>query len=294
MTEELSKKYTSNECFIIMPIADSDGYDNGHFSRVYVDIFKVACEKAGLQPVRADDVSETNLIHLDILKKLIESPMAICDLSNHNANVLFELGLRQAFDKPTVLVQEVGTRPIFDISPLRYKEYRKELKYREVLEDQNSIADALKATKEAADKGGSVNSIVKLLSLSNPASLKDITENDATSMLQIVMAEMSSLRSDFTSILRRLNANEFTDDRIISNDKNLYIQSKIIKDVFNRLESLVETNAPVKEVRRIYEELNSLFSQLVSYRNLSEIEKIKLAEMGSKANLLVSNYIPKV
>ena len=41
--------------------------------------------------------------------------------------------LRQAFDKPTVLVQEVGTEKIFDIAPLRYTEYRRELKYREVL-----------------------------------------------------------------------------------------------------------------------------------------------------------------
>ena len=66
----------------------------------------MASDTAGFKSVRADEVRQTNLIHLDVLQKLIESPMAICDLSSRNPNVLFELGLRQAFDKPVVLVQE--------------------------------------------------------------------------------------------------------------------------------------------------------------------------------------------
>ena len=109
---------------------------------MYEDLFKVACNKSGFKAVRADEVKQTYLIHLDIFQKLIESPMAICDLSNRNPNVLFELGLRQAFDKPTVLVQQCETPKIFDISPLRYTEYRKELKYREVLEDQDCRSSA--------------------------------------------------------------------------------------------------------------------------------------------------------
>lgn len=184
-------------CFVIMPIADPEGYDKGHFSKVYEDIFRPACASAGFSAVRADEVKQTNLIHLDILQKLIESPMAICDLSGRNPNVLFELGLRQAFDKPTVLVQEVGTPRIFDIAPLRYTEYRKELRYRDVLEDQTFISDALKATAAATGKGEGVNSIVKILSLSKPASLKEVNEGDASGILQLVRAEMSELRSEF-------------------------------------------------------------------------------------------------
>lgn len=81
--------FKNGDCFIIMPIADCDGYDKGHFSKVYEDIFKPACISANFRPVRADEVKQTNLIHLDILQKLIDSPMAICDLSSRNPNVLF-------------------------------------------------------------------------------------------------------------------------------------------------------------------------------------------------------------
>jgi hypothetical protein len=159
-------------CFVIMPISESEGYEKGHFRRVYEDLFKPACEKAGYGPFRADEVTQTNLIHLDILQRLIDSPMAICDLSSRNPNVLFELGLRQAFDRPTVLVQEVGTPKIFDIAPLRYVEYRSTLRYRETLDDQIAIAKSLTSTKEATKKGEGVNSLVRLLSLAGPATLK--------------------------------------------------------------------------------------------------------------------------
>ncbi|MBB3800830.1 hypothetical protein FHR47_001064 [Xanthomonas arboricola] len=201
------KKATTTElpvCFLIMPIADPDGYEKGHFTRVYEDVFKPACQKSGYQSVRADEVKQTNLIHLDILQKLIESPMAVCDLSSRNPNVLFELGLRQAFDMPTVLVQEIGTPKIFDIAPLRYTEYRSQLGYRDVLEDQEQIAEAIRSTATAAKSGKSVNSIVKILSLSRPAALQDASENDIGEVLQIVRAEINELRSEFRRTTSRM------------------------------------------------------------------------------------------
>ena len=86
-------KLTNKDCFIIMPIGDTVGYDPGHFTHVYDDIIKPAVEKTEFTPRRADEVKETNFIHLDILTKLLEAPMAVCDLSSRNPNVLFELGM---------------------------------------------------------------------------------------------------------------------------------------------------------------------------------------------------------
>lgn len=185
------------ECFVIMPISDPENYENGHFQHVYDDIVSKACESAGFKPIRADDVLETNLIHLDVLKRIIETPMAVCDLSNRNPNVLFELGLRQAFDKPVVLIQEKGTPAIFDIAPLRYTEYRKERIYHQVLEDQKCIADAITATKKATDEGIGINSMVQLLSLTSSAQLKDFRGEESNPMMQMLMAEMGALRQEF-------------------------------------------------------------------------------------------------
>lgn len=184
-------------CFVLMPISDPDGYLKGHFKHVYDDVIAPACQKAGFKAVRADQVKQSNLIHLDILQKLLEAPMALCDLSSRNPNVLFELALRQSFDKPVALVQEVGTPPVFDISPFRYAEYRKDLTYHEVLEDQNSITKTIKETFDAYNSGKGVNSIVKLLALSKPASLPSINAPEASANIQqLILAELSQLRQE--------------------------------------------------------------------------------------------------
>lgn len=287
MAKENIKKEntTNNDCFVIMPIADPDGYDKGHFKKVYEDIFKVACVNSGFHAIRADEVQQTNLIHLDILQKLIDSPMAICDLSNRNPNVLFELGLRQAFDKPTVLVQECGTPKIFDISPLRYTEYRKELKYREVLEDQESIAEALKATKKATDSGEGINSIINLLSLSSPASLKEVTDNDSARMLQIVMSEMNELRTDFRRMLKRIDEKEMSNE-IISRYEMDFDRAKIN---LRTLHGYVMNGAPLELVKEMYDKIQSQLIRLTERQMPMSIRE-QAKDMLMEAEHILSKY----
>jgi len=188
-------KKENKDCFIIMPIGDTDGYDKGHFTHVYEDIIKPAVNQTEFIPRRADEVKETNLIHLDILTKLIEAPIAICDLSSRNPNVLFELGIRQAFDKPVVLIQEQGTQKIFDIGPLRYLEYSRDMKYHDVLKTQQELKTAIEATKAAEGEHGNINSIVRLMALSSPASIPTLEGNNKEALaLDILQTQMNDMR----------------------------------------------------------------------------------------------------
>ena len=188
-------KGENKNCFVIMPIADCDGYEKGHFAHVYDDIIKPAIDKTEFTAIRADEVKETNFIHLDILKKLIDAPIAVCDLSTRNPNVLFELGIRQAFDKPVVLIQEKGTPKIFDIAPLRYLEYSKEMKYHEVLESQKSLQEAIEATKAAEGDSGNINSIVKLMALSSPAIIPNLdNSNKEVLALDVMRSQMNDMK----------------------------------------------------------------------------------------------------
>jgi hypothetical protein len=224
-------------CFVVMPVSDPDGYVEGHFQHVYKDIVQPACREAGFSPMRADEVKQSNLIHLDILQKLIEAPMAVCDLSGRNPNVLFELALRQAFDKPVALIQEVGTPQIFDISPLRYTEYRKERIYHEVLDDQKAIATAIAETFKSHGTGRSINSIVKLLSLSKPAVLPDIGLPEAKEDLQqIILAELGQMRDEIQLVQRevRLAARR-------SPSRTLFPDLDSIRDSYAEARALVAT-----------------------------------------------------
>lgn len=109
--------------------------------------------------------------------------------------VLSKLGIRQAFDKPVVLIQEKGTPKIFDIAPLRYLEYSKEMKYHEVLESQKSLQEAIEATKAAEGDSGNINSIVKLMALSSPAIIPNLdNSNKEVLALDVMRSQMNDLK----------------------------------------------------------------------------------------------------
>ncbi|MBK8557366.1 MAG: hypothetical protein IPL65_17095 [Lewinellaceae bacterium] len=86
----LPDKKNKPECFVIMPFSDPEGYAPGHFQLVYDLLYVPACEEAGYKAYRADDSSSSDLIHFAYVAAVVDSPMAICDLSSHNPNVLFE------------------------------------------------------------------------------------------------------------------------------------------------------------------------------------------------------------
>src|SRR5690606_2614334 len=112
-----------SNCFVVMPISDIPEYPAGHFQRVYEHLIWPACQQAGVTPLRADEVKSTNFIVLDILQRIVQMPIAICDLSGRNPNVLYELGIRQAFNLPVVLIQDKRTDRIFDIQGIRTVSY---------------------------------------------------------------------------------------------------------------------------------------------------------------------------
>ncbi|EPX3668859.1 hypothetical protein [Citrobacter koseri] len=167
-------------CFVMMPIADHPDYEPGHFNRVYQYLIKPACVKAGYQPIRADDNKASNMIMFDILKKIVDCDMAICDLSSRNANVFYELGLRQAFNKKTILITDNILPAPFDISAFRYVSYSPTLRVDTVDREIPGIISMLKETEnQPADD---VNSIIKLLQI-QPSKVENISLNEEESVL---------------------------------------------------------------------------------------------------------------
>lgn len=197
-------------CFVIMPFTDPDNYDKGHFKKIYEQIFVPAINNAGYKPDRVDENNASNSIQIKLLKKLLDADVVLCDLSTRNPNVLYELGLRQAFDKPVVLVQEVGTPRIFDINDITCKDYRSERRYDEVLEDQKMISESIKATIQSTSK---TDSVMKLLKMSSATiDNTEVSKEDKIQfMLNKMMSQISELRAtqEDQEIQRRNNKKIF-------------------------------------------------------------------------------------
>lgn len=191
-----SKEESKKTCFVIMPISDCEGYESGHFTRVYEHIIKPACEKAGFEPIRADDTSKANVIIVDILQQIYNCDIAICDLSSRNANVFYELGFRQAFNKKTVLIKDIKTAMPFDISGIRTITYNESLRVDEVTKIIPEISKSLIETEKA--ESDEVNSLLKLMTIKKAELPKDFPMSQD---LSLVLNEIQDLKFQISNSL---------------------------------------------------------------------------------------------
>jgi nucleoside 2-deoxyribosyltransferase len=115
---------TGKTCFVAMPFSEKDSkHPAGFFSEVLKQIVAPAGRKAGFRVVTARKKG-SDVIHSTIMNGLLDADLVVVDLTEHNPNVLFELGMRLAEDKPVALIRATGTTAIFDVdNMLRVEEY---------------------------------------------------------------------------------------------------------------------------------------------------------------------------
>lgn len=111
-------------CFVIMPFSEkTNRFPKGFFSEVLNSLIIPAATEAGFE-VRTADRQGTEIIHSTIVNEVLDADIAICDLTEHNPNVLFELGMRLAHEKPVALIHAEGTDRVFDVDNiLRVRSY---------------------------------------------------------------------------------------------------------------------------------------------------------------------------
>ena len=225
ITDKTSNKETSKEgnkkCFVMMPISDVEEYDKGHFTRVYEHLIKPAVEAAGFEPIRADDTSKANFIVIDILQQILDCDIAICDLSSRNPNVFYELGIRQAFNKKTVLICDNKTIKPFDTSGIRTLEYNSSLRIDEIKKSIPILTKYIEATISASEKD--INSILQLLSIDKPATLpnKATLSDDSRLILNAINDLCSRLARIDNAVVKKIPSRPITRDEIDCWDANL-------------------------------------------------------------------------
>ena len=136
-----------------MPFGRKPGLGGGiiDFDAVYAELIAPAIERAGLEPLRADEEQAGGIIHKPMFERLILCDYAVADVTGANANVFYELGLRHGI-KPasTVLVfaDNGGALP-FDVAPLRALPYKLGVDGRPAAanENQQMLADKLIAAR---------------------------------------------------------------------------------------------------------------------------------------------------
>jgi hypothetical protein len=240
MTTPALPEKTKPICFVLMPISDVHGYDAGHFARVYEHLLKPAIIAAGYTPVRADDAVKTDYIVVGIIQKIVESEMVICDFSARNPNVMYELGIRHAFNKPVALIKDSRTEKVFDIQGLRHTEYDESLRIDSVQKDIARISAAISETAKAGPEG--MNSVVQLAGIKAAEVPAGQTVSPDTQLLLSAIGTLER-RIDTIEVRGRSNARFFRieDDKVIFADgTEAELQDSVLDRDFNSVGVLVD------------------------------------------------------
>jgi hypothetical protein len=182
----ISKQY----CGVIMPISGIDGCNEQHWDDVR-EIVEAAVEKAGFEPRLVSDADEVGIIQKRIIQNVYNDPVVVCDVSGKNPNVMFELGMRLAFDKPTIIVKDDKTTYTFDTAPIEHLEYPRDLRFAKIVEFQDNLTAKIEATHKKAQTDKNYTTFLKNFGSFSVAKLETRTlDRD-----DFILEELRSLKS---------------------------------------------------------------------------------------------------
>ncbi|WP_419495163.1 RNA helicase [Chryseobacterium bernardetii] len=213
-------------CGLIMPIADTDGYPIGHWKEVKKIITSVA-EEAGFRTRLVSESEETHVIQKTIVQNVFYDDIVICDVSSKNPNVMFELGLRFAFDKAAVIIKDNETGYSFDTSPVEHVNYRKDLRFSSIEEFKKDLFVKLKATfKKSKESNHSMylqdfgKFVIKELDT------KPVSEN------QYILEKLNEMQREIKNISNANSKDIKIDEFIINSASSREEIKKLVKSLF--------------------------------------------------------------
>ena len=147
-----SQDQIKKTCGIVMPIAPHRDYPADHWKDV-LGILNEAIGQTEFEPKLVSDDVAIGLIHDRIVTNIYNNEIVVCDVSSKNPNVMFELGLRLAFDKPTIIVKDETTGYSFDTGVIEHISYPSSLRFSQVVKFKEELVRKINATyKKSKDE----------------------------------------------------------------------------------------------------------------------------------------------
>ncbi|HDX9656985.1 TPA: hypothetical protein ROY05_001577 [Bacillus toyonensis] len=193
-------------CGIIMPIAPMDGYTADHWTEVKSIITEATKQVNGINfktEIVSNSDGEIDIIHKRIIQNLFNADIVICDISGRNPNVMFELGMRLTFDKPTIIIKDDVTDFIFDTGVIEHLIYPKDLRFKKIVEFKNQLASRIKITYEKSQSDPNYSTF-----LGNFGQFKIPTLNQeaVSDVNQVILDELMTLRNEIGHVKREVAA----------------------------------------------------------------------------------------
>ncbi|WP_162886390.1 hypothetical protein [Pseudomonas syringae] len=189
-------------CGLVMPISAIDGCSVEHWAEVKA----IICEAVeSVQDIcfitkLVSDQDDVGVIQKRIVQNIYSSDIVVCDVSCKNANVMFELGMRLAFDKPTILIKDDKTDFSFDTGVIEHLVYPRDLRFSRILAFKKLLAEKISATYQASQNDPGHSTFLK-----NFGSFKVASVDQTVGTTDQVMLDMiQDLTREVSRIGRRI------------------------------------------------------------------------------------------
>jgi hypothetical protein len=198
------------QCGLVMPISSIDGCSAEHWVEVKTIITEsMECvEKYDISVKLVSDADEIGVIQKRIVQNLYNTDVVVCDVSSKNPNVMFELGMRLAFDKPTVIIKDDKTNYSFDTGIIEHLEYPRDLRFNKIVEFKEKLSKKIIASYEGYINDPEHSTFLKNFGKFKVASIdesKVSPDNLIIEMLSDIQNEMGSLKRRVNGMKRGLN-----------------------------------------------------------------------------------------
>ena len=175
-------------CFVVSPIGETDSEIRSNADKLFKYIISPVCESCGFEPVRVDQINDSDSITQTIIDKLLSSELVIADISGHNPNVFFEMGYRKCTDKPIIHLKKKGETIPFDVNTVRTFEYD--------LTDLDNVEETKKRLEQT----------IGTFSFENKTNaLGQDKENNKQLFFQSILTMMYKIKDSITELKEQIN-----------------------------------------------------------------------------------------
>ncbi|WP_434728594.1 hypothetical protein [Pseudomonas soli] len=203
-SESVSKKKSA---FIVTPIGGADSATRRAADGLISTVLEPLLEGMGYDVFVAHKISLTGSITKQVIEHILEDDLVICNLSEINPNVMYELAVRHATGKPVVTLAEQGTRLPFDIADERTIFYT---------DDMRGVAELTPALRsaivESLDRPDQDNPITRVRQ--HRALIDSLDQGEAKNIL-------ISRLENIEGLLRQINTKDGYSKRSASRDRQL-------------------------------------------------------------------------
>lgn len=139
-------------CGLVMPISAMGQYSQEHWTEMREILSECVGSISEFKFVvkMVSDADDVGVIQRTIVQNLYNSDIVICDVSGKNPNVMFELGMRLAFDKPSVIIKDDTTDYTFDTGIIEHLTYPRDHRFAKMRVFASNLKEKVLATYKAS------------------------------------------------------------------------------------------------------------------------------------------------